>query len=168
MRNENACLVVKTLIENHKQITRPQPIGKESNPQNALKGVGQLKFHTGEFATGAKMAECSLLIKSPINALRSGGGRFLCLFPPSGYSQNRALDMKCCHRRPANKSTRPQPSSGHRWLSNEGNNISSSNSPATKSKMNRQKSPLHLLNKIILDRSVEIFCHFFHVQCRKN
>ncbi|MFP6890825.1 MAG: hypothetical protein VCF07_13945 [Nitrospinota bacterium] len=120
MRNENACLVVKTLIENHKQIPRPQPIGKESNPQNALKGVGQLKFHTGEFATGAKMAECSLLIKSPINALRSGGGRLLCLFPPSGYSQNRALDMKCCHRRPANKSTRPQPSSGHRWLSNEG------------------------------------------------
>jgi hypothetical protein len=121
LSNENACLVVNTLMEDHKRIPRYQPIGKESNPQIALKDVGQLKIHPGNSRNTVgfrykkeKMAGRSLLIESPKNALRSGGGQFLYPFPPSGYSQNRASDMKCWHRPRANKSTRPQASSDHR------------------------------------------------------
>ncbi|MEE9240246.1 MAG: TAXI family TRAP transporter solute-binding subunit [bacterium] len=47
MSNENAYLVVKTLMENHKQIRKYHPIGKHINPQNALRGLKKIKIHPG-------------------------------------------------------------------------------------------------------------------------
>ncbi|MFQ5895845.1 MAG: TAXI family TRAP transporter solute-binding subunit [Nitrospinota bacterium] len=47
MSNENAHLVVKTLMENHKQIQRYHPLGKLIGPKTALKGTKRLTFHPG-------------------------------------------------------------------------------------------------------------------------
>jgi TRAP-type uncharacterized transport system substrate-binding protein len=47
MSNENAYLVVKTLMENRGKIARYHPIGKLIGPERALKGTKRLTFHPG-------------------------------------------------------------------------------------------------------------------------